>query len=138
MSGIRPPVCSKLAKNQKHDNDVIIFRYQVNVKFFSNSYGYQIWHECLKATKFQGYSFYHFWVIKGKLTGGRVKLPPPPRLGLNLGFLSFISLLELIYVFDLTSTGFILIVQWYEFLYLFTISSYLSIQTFSEIKVTYL
>ena len=33
--------------------------------------------------KFQGYSLYCFWVIKGKLTGegGGVKLPPP-RLGL--------------------------------------------------------
>ena len=39
------------------------------------------------AAKFQGYSFYHFWVIKGKLTGG-VKLPPlhllpPPSTQIN-------------------------------------------------------
>ena len=34
----------------------------------------------LNAWKFQYYSFYHFWVIKGKPTGG-LKLPPP-TLGL--------------------------------------------------------
>ena len=34
MSGIRPPDCSKLAKNPKNDNDVTIFRHGVNVKFF--------------------------------------------------------------------------------------------------------
>ena len=34
------------------------------------------------AAKFQGYSFYRFWVIKGKPTGA-VKLLPPPRLGLR-------------------------------------------------------
>ena len=41
----------------------------------------------LNAAKFQGYSFYRFWVIKGKPTWeGGVKLPPsppPPRLGLS-------------------------------------------------------
>ena len=31
----------------------------------------------LNAAECQGYSFYPFWVIKGKPT-------PPPRLGLNL------------------------------------------------------
>ena len=32
----------------------------------------------LNAAKYQGYSFYRFWVIEGKPTGGRgVKLPPP-------------------------------------------------------------
>ena len=39
----------------------------------------------LNAAKFQGYSFYCFWVIKGKPTGGGgggVILPP--RLGLNV------------------------------------------------------
>ena len=39
----------------------------------------------LNAAKLQGNSSYPFWVIKGKPTGGRVKLPPPPprpRLGL--------------------------------------------------------
>ena len=37
----------------------------------------------LNAAKFQGYSFYRFWVIKENPTGKGVKLPPP-RLGLNL------------------------------------------------------
>ena len=40
----------------------------------------------LNAAKFQGYSFYCFWVIKEKPTkGGGVKLPPPapPKLGLR-------------------------------------------------------
>ena len=35
----------------------------------------------LNATKYQGYSFHRFWVIKGKPTGregGGVKLPRPP------------------------------------------------------------
>ena len=42
----------------------------------------------LNAAKFQGYSFYRFWVIKGNPTGGGVKSPPPPRLGLkwNVGW----------------------------------------------------
>ena len=36
------------------------------------------------AAKFQGYSFYRSWVIKGKQTGGGgVNLPPSSRLGLN-------------------------------------------------------
>ena len=34
VSGIRPPDCSKLAKNPKNDNDVTIFRHDVNVNFF--------------------------------------------------------------------------------------------------------
>ena len=33
VSGIRPPDCSKLTKNSKNDNDVIIFRHDVNVRF---------------------------------------------------------------------------------------------------------
>ena len=37
VSGIRPPDCSKLAKNPKNDNDVIIFRHDVNIKLFSKS-----------------------------------------------------------------------------------------------------
>ena len=36
----------------------------------------------VNASKYQGLSFYHFWVIKGKPTGV-VKLPQPPRLGLK-------------------------------------------------------
>ena len=30
----------------------------------------------LSATKFQGYSFYCFLVIKGKLTRGKINAPP--------------------------------------------------------------
>ena len=42
----------------------------------------------LNAVKCQGYSFYRFWVVKVKPTGGGggVKLPPPPRLGLRCKF----------------------------------------------------
>ena len=36
----------------------------------------------LNAAKCQGYSFYRFWVIKGKLTEG-VKLPPPTQILVN-------------------------------------------------------
>ena len=35
----------------------------------------------LNAAKFQGYSLYRFWVIKGKPAGGRREITPaPPRL----------------------------------------------------------
>ena len=37
----------------------------------------------LKAAKFEGYSFYRFWVIKRKPTWGGGITPPPPRLGLT-------------------------------------------------------
>ena len=57
---------------------------------------------------------------------------------LKLGSLLLISLVESIYVFDFTSTGFILIVLWYVLLYLSNISSHLSIYTFFEIEVMYL
>ena len=33
MSGVRPPDCSKLAKNPKNDKEVTISRHDVNVKF---------------------------------------------------------------------------------------------------------
>ena len=36
----------------------------------------------LNAAKCQGYSFYHFWVIKGKPTEEKID-PPPPGLGLK-------------------------------------------------------
>ena len=143
MSGIRPPNCSKLAKNPKNDSDVIISRHDLIVKIFWRAnvslvkFSYcskfhiniitgsgimtiffyegltrnleirntpvwvlpNIWRlgramdtklgtnvfnrMLLNVAKFQGYSFYRFWVIKGKQTrrGGGVKLPPsPPRL----------------------------------------------------------
>ena len=35
----------------------------------------------LNAAKCQGYSFYRFWVIKGKPTGGNY--PPTQRVGVN-------------------------------------------------------
>ena len=37
----------------------------------------------LNAAKYQGYSFYRFWVIKGKAARGR-KITLTSRLGLNL------------------------------------------------------
>ena len=139
MSGIRPPDWSRLARNPKNNNDVIIFWHDVNVKFFwrcfvslvklsywskfhvniitgsgiMKNFFYKglnrnpefgnnpvwvlpnIWRPgrvmdakfgtnvsnrmILNAAKFQCYSFYRFWVIKGKPTGG-VKLPLPPLL----------------------------------------------------------
>ena len=36
----------------------------------------------LNAAKSQGYSFYHFWVIKGKQTGRRSKITPT-QIGVN-------------------------------------------------------
>ena len=147
MSRIRPPDCSKLAKNPKNDNDVTIFRHDVNVKFFWRCFvslvKFSYWSKfhvniitgsgimtiffykgltrnpeigntpvwvlpniwrlervmhakfgtnvsnriLLNAAKFQGYSFYRFWV-KGKPTvggwGGKITPPSPhtPRLGL--------------------------------------------------------
>ena len=57
---------------------------------------------------------------------------------LNLGSLSLISLLELIYVFRFTSPGFIFIVLWSVLFYLFTITYNLWIYTFFDIKVIYL
>ena len=41
---------------------------------------------------------------------------------LNLAPLLFISLSDSIYLFDFTSTGFILIVLWYVILYLLTLT----------------
>ena len=39
----------------------------------------------LNTTKYQGYSFYRFWAIKGKPTGGGGEVThPPPRLGLKV------------------------------------------------------
>ena len=57
MSGIRPPDCSKLAKNPKNDNDVTIFRHDVNVKFF--------WRCFVSLVKFSYWSKFHVNVITG-------------------------------------------------------------------------
>ena len=40
----------------------------------------------LNAAKYQRYSFYRFWVIKGKPTGGGVKLPPPAWIRVKTSF----------------------------------------------------
>ena len=42
----------------------------------------------LNAAKFQGYSCYRFWVIKGKPTGGGGKLPHPTQIRVNGTILS--------------------------------------------------
>ena len=130
--GIRPPGCSKLAKNPRNDNDVTIFRHDVIINFFWGCFVFlvifsywskfhvniitgsgimtiffhkgltrnpeigntpvwdlpNIWRLgqvmdtkfganvsnkiLLNAAKFQGYSSYRFWVIKGKPTGGGI------------------------------------------------------------------
>ena len=45
----------------------------------------------LNTTKFQGYSFCSFWVIKGKPTEGGKITHPPPSLGLKSGVIFFCS-----------------------------------------------
>ena len=57
MSGIRSPDCSKLAKNPKNDNDVTIFRHDVNVKFF--------WRCFVSLVKFSYWSKFHVNIITG-------------------------------------------------------------------------
>ena len=51
MSGIRSPVCSKLAKNLENDNGVTISRHDVNVKFF--------WRCFASPVKFSYWSNFH-------------------------------------------------------------------------------
>ena len=53
MSGIRPPDCSKLAKNPKNDNDVTIFWHDVNIKFF--------WRCFLSLVKFSSSLVLELW-----------------------------------------------------------------------------
>ena len=57
VSGIRPPDCSKLAKNPKNDNDVTIFRHDVIVKFF--------WRCFVSLVKFSYWSKFHVNIITG-------------------------------------------------------------------------
>ena len=57
MSKIRPLDCSKLAKNPKNDNDVIIFRLDVMIKFF--------WRCFLSLVKFRYCSKFHINIITG-------------------------------------------------------------------------
>ena len=141
MSGIQPPDCSKLAKNPKNDNDVTVFRHDLNVKScFVSLVKFSYWSKfhvniitgseimtifcykgltrnpeignthvwvfsniwrlgrvmdtkfdtnvsnrrLLNAAKFQGYNFYHFWVIKGKPTGGKITSPLQIRVNKHL------------------------------------------------------
>ena len=44
-----------------------------DTKFCTNFYNKML----LNAAKCQGYSFYRFWVIKGKLIGGKITRSPP-------------------------------------------------------------
>ena len=57
VSGIRPLECSKLAKNPKNDNDVIIFRHDLSVKFF--------WHFFVSLVTFSYWSKFHVNIITG-------------------------------------------------------------------------
>ena len=57
MCGIRPPDCLKLAKNSKHDNDVIIFQHNFNVKFF--------WRCFVSLVKFSYWSKFHVHINTG-------------------------------------------------------------------------
>ena len=52
----------------------------------------------LNAAKFHGYSFYYFWVIKRKTTGGKIP-HAPPRLGLKI--YSPVKLKQLLAIFIL-------------------------------------
>ena len=61
----------------------------MNTKFGTNVSNRML----LNVAKFQGHSFYRFWVIKGKPTGGRDNPPPiPPRLGILSGYGSLLDL----------------------------------------------
>ena len=51
----------------------------IDTKFGTNVFNRML----LNAAKFQGYSFYRFWIIKVKPTGG-IKLPPLPHLTTSL------------------------------------------------------
>ena len=57
MSGIRPPDCSKLAKNPKNDNNVTISWHDVNVKIF--------WVCFVSLAKFSYWSTFHVDIITG-------------------------------------------------------------------------
>ena len=57
VSGIRPLDLCKLTKNPKNDNDVTIFRHDVNVKFF--------WRCFVSLVKFSYWSKFHVNIISG-------------------------------------------------------------------------
>ena len=150
MSGIRPPDCSKMAKNPKNDKGVTVFRHDVNVncfwRYFVSFVKISYWSKfhvniitgsgimsilfykgltrnpdigntpvwvlpnfwrlgqvmdielgtnvsnrmLLNVAKFQDYSSYRFWVIKGKPTVG-IKLPPPPLPPPILGLMIYLQ-----------------------------------------------
>ena len=57
MSGIRPSDCFKLARNPKNNNDVRIFRYDVNIKLF--------WRCFVSPVKFSYWSKFYVNIITG-------------------------------------------------------------------------
>ena len=57
MSGIQPSDCFKLARNPKNDNDVTIFRHDVNVKLF--------WRCFVSPVKFSYWSKFYVNIITG-------------------------------------------------------------------------
>ena len=57
VSGIWPSDCSELTKNKKNDNEVTIFRHDVNVKFFSRYFVFLV--------KFSYWSKFHVNIITG-------------------------------------------------------------------------
>ena len=60
LSEIRPLDCSKLAKSPKNDNDVTIFQYDVNVKYFSGCFVFLV--------QFNYWSTFHVNIITGSGT----------------------------------------------------------------------
>ena len=75
LSGIRPPDCSKLAKNLKNNNDVKIFRHDVNVKFF--------WRCFVSVVKLIYWSKFHVNIITGSgiMKSGNKRLTRNPEVG---------------------------------------------------------
>ena len=57
MSGIRPPDCSKFARNPENDNGVTIFRHDVNAKL--------CWRCFVSLVNFKYWSKFHVNIIKG-------------------------------------------------------------------------
>ena len=57
MSGIRPPDCSKLAKNPTNNNDVTICRHGTIIKFF--------WRRFVALVKYSYWSKFHVNIITG-------------------------------------------------------------------------
>ena len=86
-----------LTKNQEFRNTPVCIlsnirrlRQVMDTKFGMNVSNVKL----LFAAEFQVYSFYRFWVIKGKPTAGRGKMPQPPKL--RLSFAKSIKFLEIV------------------------------------------